>query len=332
MIRSHTIRCSLTTVAVLAIQFFLTGASAGDGWDVYTIEQGFTRRPTSAIAAGQGIVYLARSNGAVIKFNGETFREIQGVQEAVSGTQITSLLVENSRIWIGSGKGLFLHHDSGTRNFTSREGLKVNRILDIQVDESKNVWVLGQKKLARGSWYGNRLEWTTFSLWSGWIKQFDAADLLIDTNQRVWVATSKGVLQVSQTGETRLLGPESGLQRVNTTCLAEDGESGLWVGAHDHFGRGTVFRMKDETFQDMGTGFGLPRLKIKALTIDGQVVWAATDKGLYKFDGTRWHKYSRLDGLAQNDIDAVLTTPEGVYVRTVSRYSSELNRLSKIFE
>ncbi len=319
---------AITGAAILCLLCFILPARSGF-WDIFIIEKGYTRNQTAAMAAAGNRLYLARSDGSVFLFDGSTFKEVGGIRETVDKARITCLAVDGVRLWVGTSKGLVFHNGRLTVMFTSSEGLSVGRILDVGVDKSKNVWVLGNKRLARGTWHGTALKWKTYTLWSGWIKKYDVFDLLVDDTQGVWIATSNGVLYLDSEERLVQFGAEEGLDRLKVTCLGWSPVSGLWVGAHDHFGRGTVYRLDGNSFVDMGTDFRLPRLKLHGLAVDGQIVWAAADRGLFRFDRNTWHRYSRLDGLTRDGIDGVLVTPDAVYGRTVTRYGSELNRLNK---
>ncbi|MES2477028.1 MAG: triple tyrosine motif-containing protein [Verrucomicrobiota bacterium] len=111
----------------------------------------------------------------------------------------------------------------------------------------------------------------------------------------------------------QLVGTSVGIPPCHITVLTgSDGSEGadpaagsVWFGTMD----GRVFRGSHGRFQQVGSGNDLGNRKISALLVeDANHAWAATlDHGIHFWDGTRWHRFDRHDGLPDQRITCILS-------------------------
>jgi signal transduction histidine kinase/ligand-binding sensor domain-containing protein len=86
-------------------------------------------------------------------------------------------------------------------------------------------------------------------------------------------------------------------------------ESGdLWVG----YIYGGVSRIGHGTMSHYGTAEGMPEASVNELERDAQgALWAATVRGLLRFDGTRWHPVGAESGFTDGNADSMLLDGHG---------------------
>src|SRR5688572_22060209 len=138
-----------------------------------------------------------------------------------------------------------------------------------------------------------------------------ALDLSLDQlNHRVFTALNEAPTDISALAQTRdgtfWIGGRTGLTRfdgirfvgypgpseeplpgTNIASLFSDSSDGLWIG----FRPGGAAELKRGRVTRYGEGDGLPDGTVEQFTRDrGGVLWAATRRGLARFNGTRWEK------------------------------------------
>ncbi|MDE3245230.1 MAG: hypothetical protein KGN80_04020, partial [Acidobacteriota bacterium] len=66
------------------------------------------------------------------------------------------------------------------------------------------------------------------------------------------------------------------------------------------------------TFREYGADQGLSNLAVWQLVQDRQgFIWAGTEAGLFRYDGTRFEPFGMKEGLPSSDILAMYSNPEG---------------------
>ncbi|MCB9637917.1 MAG: hypothetical protein H6727_03320 [Myxococcales bacterium] len=165
-----------------------------------------------------------------------------------------------------------------------------------------------QKRRYRGlsPIYGPPKEWQSFRSTS----QLTCA---IQDSDNIWAGTNNsGVIRWSiRSRGYRFYVPKaknSNAQRI--TSLALDRQGNLWVGTKG-YGVGMV---KDGTrrFKWYQYKNGLPSNDIRGLVRDNNGnIWAATPRGVARWNGKRWKKFTRRQGLPDGDIRAVGLDSQG---------------------
>ncbi len=109
-----------------------------------------------------------------------------------------------------------------------------------------------------------------------------ANDVLEDTEGNLWVAPSDGGLTVLTDGEWEVYTVYEGIPGSGTIYCLEEAGGKIWAGtdAGVAMESGEGFVSLDES----STNGGLPTTEIYDLTHDGQFLWLATGKGVYRLD------------------------------------------------
>ncbi len=130
----------------------------------------------------------------------------------------------------------------------------------------------------------------------------------------VWLATYNGVFRYAVDG--RLLGK---ISNVSASAVAVDQQNAaVWTGT---LNQGLLkIRIPTMTIERFGVDQGLPSNVVYSVLPSGKTtVWVGTDRGLVRFDGTKWESVPELSGrsvlsLAEDAGRIVAGTDDGAFV------------------
>lgn len=154
------------------------------------------------------------------------------------------------------------------------------------------------------------LVWDSFTTRNGlphnWIY-----DLFEDSAGRMWVGTWGGGLARYAHGEWRVFTRRHGLASDAVTCVRQDAHGTVWAATD-----AGLNRFDDST--DRFVPAGLTGMSILNIHFDReQHLWAGcwratrTGGGLHRFDGRRWHTFSKKDGLPSLEVLKVFEDSRG---------------------
>jgi len=284
------------------------------------------------------------------------------------GSAWFGLLGHGIRKWLGYGEW---------EHWTKAQGLGANEVWAFLRDSHGRMWV-GDEQLdlrearesnfhrwrapgVNASVYRSLAESKDGYIWagtlSGHLVQIDVktlkgrqsrfssiARILVDSQDRVWLATATGLL-VAQAGRTRKFcsAPGDPFRKINVEDVAEDRTGGIWaISDQDllrfngaEWTRVDISRAKlghhlsDMNFDGAGrlwidstnegaarlgfsgtklVSFERPRLSSDQILFFGpdrrSRVWIGEDHGVEMFDGHGWRRYTLDNGLIWNDCDA----------------------------
>lgn len=201
-------------------------------------------------------------------------------EKSLSGMVLILHEDENQDIWLGTLQYGLVHFDRATETFTiyghdpaNPNSLNSNTITGILHDPSGGLWVAGINGL-------NRFDPTT-QRFSSVLDNLitDPGQLNIQTikatRQNYWIGNGVGLDLYDPTNNS--LTPF--LRGYAITCVAEDGEGGLWLGTG---GDGLIhFDPETKNYELFTTKEGMPSNTVRALILDdaGQL-WISTQLGL----------------------------------------------------
>ena len=231
-------------------------------------------------------------------------------------------------------------HHYVRNNWSIEQGLPQISALSLAQDRQGYLWVGTQAGLARfdGNRFVNFNPENTPGLRGIWIH-----DLHVDTDNRLWIATYRGVsvrdadgfraltlagsdpdrlldtrdLQAMPSGELLVAAPDGvyrvagdrlelawPLSRPASTLMARGDE--LWVGS-----RGRVYRMAGAQVQMLPLPDGEDATTVMHLLEAHGRLWAGTSAGLFWRDGDRWVRYEGGEPLAESPIEAMHVDRDG---------------------
>jgi ligand-binding sensor domain-containing protein len=276
--------------------------------------------------------------GGVVRRTGDRFSAVLGAKD-LRGNFITSILKDATGLWIGGTKGIILIRSNGKlTRFSTRDGLPNKFVLALREDRAANLWV--------GTYGGlSRLENDRFVsppldnkddrdwVWS----------LFEDRDGDLWVGMNSSLNRFRDDRFTTY-GRSEGLPSDEPDVVHQDGKGQIWIGYHDS-GLVAFSPLKSRTYTTLnglpsneifsirsdrkdglliGTRVGLTRLSggrfLNYSVLDPSErnvvydaiedrrgrLWAATARGIYQFDGTKWRP------VIPEDRSHAVTLTEGV--------------------
>mgnify|MGYP001574951155 FL=1 len=189
-----------------------------------------------------------------------------------------------------------------------REYLKAIDEIHKVIDESSDqALIISAQKLI------DEFMWDIYSVSDG-LPSDNIKALALDKN-RVWIGTASGVAQFDIKSSS-FIGSII-LPNTDITALAVD-ETYLWIGTAD-----SLVKQYDKVKGDMVQN---PLIKsqgsinkILSLSVDKDSVWVGTDFGIYQYMKNKldWKHYTTLDGLPDDKIVSLASTPKGVWCGTL---------------
>lgn len=215
-------------------------------------------------------------------------------------------------IWVGTQKGLF-RFETDNRQFTPLVNdtnyslLPHDDIRDIYVDTSENIWIatryagLTQISLAPSIFEG----YNKYRSVDGIMKPVQRVfDLVEDRDGLVWVASSSGLLVMSDKGLEQV--PIETLFDKNIYSIAINSSGHIWLGSE--LGLGVLSTNRDLYIDKRELFDGVPNVVVNKILFDhDNYLWIATaHKGLFRTDGRKTvvftHDANDADSISGNNI------------------------------
>jgi diguanylate cyclase (GGDEF)-like protein len=202
-------------------------------------------------------------------------------------------------LWIGlAGRGLVQWRGYGQwESYSAASGLPSDIVYDIQLEDSRTVWVGTEGGLARGERRPLRLNWNKVTGLTGFAVHAvrrDASDA-----GALWIGTeTRGVARLdTETGNIRWYGDAQGLPGKSVYTLRFDREKRLWAASEVGLFEATppykrFFRVQEAP---------LSRIWAIAQGSDG-TMWAGGASGLLALVDGHWRSFTTADGLSNQEV------------------------------
>lgn len=139
---------------------------------------------------------------------------------------------QQGKFWIGTASGISVWKDSEWHSYTTNEGLLVNEVQNIVMDNDGNIWI------GYGSYHAgvSKFDGTYFSHYDKNIGLVHnkVNDIIKDNNGDLWFATMGGLSKYSTSNDTwENFTIENGLPTNDITALAIDSQDNIVIGTYD---------------------------------------------------------------------------------------------------
>jgi diguanylate cyclase (GGDEF)-like protein len=265
---------------------------------------------------------------------------------AAIGNHIRAVVENESGLWIGSERGLFLLTDNAElQHFSTSEGLPDQSVRALAAGAEGALWIgtdLGVARLrdnrvnvpaalaplarepvisllrddagslwlgteGSGVWRLGESGLESFSAQQG-LSDDSVSALFEDREKNLWVGTNLGGLHRLADGVATTWGLAEGLPSNTIRSVLEDSSGALWIGSE---GAG-VTRWHNGDMMDFQLEDGLPGLSVHAALEDrAGRLWLGTDHGVALFDGSRFRVPAGTADLGNTVVLAVLQTRDG---------------------
>ena len=208
----------------------------------------------------------------------------------------------------------------------------VDGIVAISVDKTNKKWFLhkdDQEYVPYICTFDDKVFQKVFN--GNSIGTYGLKDIDFDSQNRTWVATSKGLVMHNYDSENWLLvTKEQGVPFERITTITIDKEDVVWIGSS--YSQDTnLASFKDSTWTTYSTDNSqLPIDKIHTIEVDmNNVKWIGTDSGVSRFDGETWTTFTTENsGLCDNYVNGIAIEKNNtIWFGTnngVSKYTGEV--------
>ena len=308
------------------------GLSGNNVWDIYQHTN--------------GDIWFGTSDGGICRFNGYQFESFPDLNEG--GVRVIEADASGN-IWFAGGywldqegKGLWCFDGQRFIQFTTKDGLVLDKITSLHCADDGTVWA--------GHVYGgisryhppsvlteeNRFSDLStsgmgkFTSYTPEVPNQYGPDGLTGTTShvieqsadgRIWLGgfewdSGQGGLSIYDGNSFATLTTEDGLPSGAVDCIfpATDGVMWMGTGGRGQHLKGGVARYDGKGLVIFTTADGLVSNQVFSIyqTSNG-AFWFGTDKGVSVYHPTEFHRISEADGLVNNDVTVIHRDPDGVF-------------------
>lgn len=272
---------------------------------VWTTENGLPQNSIIAIVqTHDGYLWLA-TQGGLVRFDGITFTVFDSANTPVLKSNRISCLYEDraGNLWVGTQLGGLIRYAQGRFSaYTMQDGLPSNEISSLYEDRQGTLWVGTNVGLA--AWREGRF--TIYSTGAG-LPHAHVKAMAEDRAGNLWIGTDDGLARLRQ-GTFTAYTTADGLPAARIFAIQPDRDGNLWVGTG-----GGLVQVKDggiiagplaQHNPDLGRVNGIAQDRDGAL-------WIAAATGLFHFRSGQLRRYTKQNGLSDDNITAILMDREG---------------------
>ena len=195
--------------------------------------------PDGTVWAGtsDGLYHLTKTNG---RWEPE-FVDV-GINDLSSFGGVESMVIDNEgALWLGTGTGLFRRFADGRTEFYDKNnGMPVSGISALLQDMSGRIWAstaYGLVLLVEHPKPGGNIVKRIYTVKDGLGHNF-MDSLYQSSDGRIWVGTRGGLNVLLDAENTtgaafRRFAASNGIPNIRLTCISEDSDHNLWIGAEN---------------------------------------------------------------------------------------------------
>ncbi|WP_263819532.1 hybrid sensor histidine kinase/response regulator [Salinibacter sp.] len=259
------------------------------------VDGGATASATTLAAPPSGRLWVETEQG-LFRRDGSRFEQLPGTSER----DVLSILDSAGRApWLGTRSGLYRWRDGRLRP-TAIGDVSVQGLF---ADQEQNVWVTTDSE---GLYKYPHTPFDHFSTADGL-----PGDISWDVDQgpseNLWIATRNGLSRYDGTSFTDVPGPDDQL-RQELTSIHWTQDDVLWIAA-----RSTLFRYDGDTYTSYDRVEGDPVGTVTRIveTGSGTLWFATTERGLLRYDGSGFARFTTADGLTSDQVRSVTVDDTG---------------------
>jgi ligand-binding sensor domain-containing protein/signal transduction histidine kinase len=219
--------------------------------------------------------------------------------------RVNALFVDREgNLWVGSNEGLSRLTQQKFFTYTKQQGLTHNNIMSVMQDQTGSLWV--------GTWGGglNQLQnerITAYASTNG-LSQDLILSLCAGRDGSVWAgADFDGGLTRLKNGHVTHYTSTNGLINAGLRVLHEDQAGNLWIGTDRGMSCFADGEFVTNRLTERLAGIGVRDI----CDGGGNVLWIATQNGLYYAQGPQITSFTKADGLPDNSLSALLMDHDG---------------------
>jgi signal transduction histidine kinase/ligand-binding sensor domain-containing protein len=265
-------------------------------------------------------LWITTLNSGLLNYKQGVFRQSipdLALRDFDAATKTGGLLINQN-----SFENPFIFFDTQSRKFLHLSAIQADSLLlsgdffiEGRTDSDGGIWGLDNASANSVVRYVNK-ESQFFTLTTENPENLFITDLLVDSRDRIWLATSDG-LYIREGNHFRKYQTRQSARFTRYTEKApkrilEDQSGGIWL-AHSN---GLAYLAPEtENFEFLPDGHPLRTISINEIMEDREGnIWLSTLNGLYRFSKGKFTVYSKEEGLDSRTVRGVAALEEGKYV------------------
>ncbi len=268
----------------------------------YTAKEGLPSNGIEALAIdGQGVLWIGTRDG-LARLSGDKVEQVP-LPAGADARVRTLLAAKDGTLWVGTYSGLLSLRDGAFVAYGPAQGMPHYEVLSLLEDRDGVLWVGHETGLAR--YAAGRFD--MFGPKEG-LSGSRVFSVYEDRDHNLWAGTADGGLNRLSAGPFLNFGVPEGLSHDLVRTVLETRDGSLWLGTLG----GGLHRMKDGRITRISEADGLTDENIRSLAEapDG-TLWVGTHQGAFRYDGKRFHKLLRENGLPLDLVWAMLSDSRG---------------------
>ncbi len=254
--------------------------------DGFTNEQGFPKGDIKKLLIDhEENLWVLTYRSGLLKFSSGffvTYGKNEGLEDNLA---TTALQVKEDEYWIGieSGKIQKIKNGRVLPNWKTKTKLPNQRLKYLMQDSRGNIWASTYGGLLKLDEDGKRIKTKNQGLLNGKMRY-----TIEDSKGNIWVATAReGVLKINLNEEVQTFDSRNGLVSNFILSIDEAKNGDIWVGTNN----GISIIRNDVVVKSIQMQDDIPTNMTFDLYLDGEVVWIASEKGLYRMEGKQSYLY-----------------------------------------
>ncbi|MCP3169520.1 two-component regulator propeller domain-containing protein [Myxococcus qinghaiensis] len=256
-----------------------------------------------ARAGGDNRLWVGTKAGLALLEGGQVRRTPFPVPGPDERPEVTALFQDVAgTLWMGTETGLVSWNGVVATRFTATDGLPAT-VTALLADSQGNLWV-GTR---RGGLVRREVAGFSSPLHGAGLADAEVLSLLEDRDGALWVGTYSGLFRLRD-GPFATYGIPEGLHNETVSTVLEDKRGTVWLGTVG----GGLFYLRDGHIRRMEDFEGGTDPVITALheAPDG-TLWVGSKAGAFRYDGQRFAKSSRVQGLPDHVVTSILVDSRG---------------------
>jgi len=300
----------------------------------YSVQDGLPQSQVyAAIEDRNGYIWYGTQGGGITRFDGLDFKTFT-TKEKLPSNYINSITEDNiGKIWIGTNTGLCYFNGIEIKNISKDKPIHINTIFQkndsilwigttvglyqyqINTDSlsklklHKQLNKIGVNEIIQGKnkiWFASNSGLWSFDKSNEKIKRYSKRSgikgnivqaLLLDKNEKLWIASYEGGMNILNTKTNKLLEFKNNPNVKKPLCLFEGNNNDIWIGTRD---KGiSIYNTTDSTWTNITEKKGLPHNHIRKILKDSwNNVWVCTSGGgVAKYLDRFFEYYNTSNGL-----------------------------------
>jgi ligand-binding sensor domain-containing protein len=270
-------------------------------WTQYTYQDGLAGGYVTDIAIdSSNNVWVASrgypggsARGGVSKFNGSKWAKCSS-EEGFPTDYVWSIAIDkDGTVWVGTDNGALKFTDFDNKKW-EWVGPSGKDVWAITIDDAGNKWF----GTSDGLYKYNGSSWATYTTTDGLINNYVNC-IVFDNSNDIWLGTDGGVSKFNGISNWTNYTTNEGLASNYVKVIVIDKSSNKWFGCSTYDDK-KISKLSGNTWSLYGSAEGFADNPWAYWVYSGIIdkngnVWFGTDKGAYKFDGTKYINYKLVE-------------------------------------